>query len=47
METLEQLKAQAYDCIVQIEQWQIRLRETNQKISNFREGENPGKVVIQ
>lgn len=34
--TLEQLKAEAYDCLVQIEQWQAKLREANQKIANWK-----------
>lgn len=36
MTTLEQLKADAYDCIVQIEQWQLKLREANQKIASYK-----------
>ncbi len=29
---LEKLKAEAYDCLVQIEQWQAKLRQVNDKI---------------
>lgn len=34
--TLEQLKAEAYDCISQIELWQAKLREKNQQIANWK-----------
>jgi hypothetical protein len=30
--SIEQLKAQAYDALVQIEQWQAKLRDINQQI---------------
>ena len=31
--TIEQLKAHAYDCLANIEQWQKELQATNQKIA--------------
>lgn len=34
MKTLEQLKSDAYDCLVQIEVWQKKLQEANQAVSN-------------
>ena len=37
--TLEQLKAQAYDCLVQVEQWQLKLKETNQQIAKIQQEE--------
>jgi len=35
MQTLEQLKAQAYDCIANREAWQKKLNEVNQQISDY------------
>ena len=32
--TLEQLKAQAYDCIAQVEFWQQKTKIANQAIAN-------------
>lgn len=34
--SLEQLKALAYDCLAQVELWQMRLKEANQRINNFK-----------
>lgn len=36
MKTLESLKAQAFDCLVQIEAWQKKLKETNEAIANYK-----------
>jgi len=36
MKTLESLKAQAFDCLVQIEAWQKKLKEVNEAITNFK-----------
>jgi len=33
MDKLKELKAQAYDAITQIEMWQNKLRECNEKIA--------------
>ena len=33
MEELEKLKAEAYDCLVQVETWSNRLKQVNQKIA--------------
>ena len=35
MKTLEQLNSEAYDALVQIEQWQKKLQTLNQEIANF------------
>lgn len=34
--TLNDLKVQAYDCVVQIETWQLKLQEINKQIQNFK-----------
>ncbi len=34
---MDKLKAQAYDCLAQIELWQQKLKETNEAIKNFKE----------
>jgi hypothetical protein len=34
--TLDALKAQAYDCLVQIERWQAKLRAANEAIANYK-----------
>ena len=34
--TLEQLKAQAYDTLAQVELWQAKLRDLNQQIVNYK-----------
>jgi hypothetical protein len=39
--TLEEAKAQAYDAIVQIENWQAKLRELNQLIIKLKEEIKP------
>ena len=39
--TLEQLKSAAYDCMVQLETWQGRLKQTNERIANFKPSEEP------
>jgi flagellar hook-associated protein FlgK len=39
--TLQELKAQAYDAIAQINNWQAKLNELNQQIANFKEDEKP------
>lgn len=36
MKTLEELKAGAYDCLVQLEAWQRNLKEANDAIANFK-----------
>lgn len=36
VKTLEQLKAEAYDCLVQVESWQLKLREVNTKIAELQ-----------
>jgi hypothetical protein len=33
--TLDALKARAYDCLVQIEVWQVRLRAANEAIQRY------------
>jgi hypothetical protein len=44
MESLEQLKARAYDCLVQIESWQQKLQALNQQIINFKtDGKGPNE----
>jgi hypothetical protein len=35
--TLDALKARAYDCVVQIESWQAKLRAINSAIANYKE----------
>ena len=42
MKTLEQLKSQAYDALVKIEQGQAELKEANTLIANFKP-EDPEK----
>jgi hypothetical protein len=42
--TLQELKSQAYDALVQIENWQMKLKETNQQIMNWKEEEKPVEV---
>lgn len=34
--TLESLKAQAYDELIQVNMWTAKLRDTEQKIANFK-----------
>ncbi len=29
------LKAEAYDCLAQVEQWQLKLRQVNEKIAEL------------
>lgn len=41
--TLQELKSAAYDALVQVEQWQAKLRELNQQIVSFKEEEFPAK----
>lgn len=41
--TIGQLKAYAYDCLANVEAWQARLREANQKIAELASRES--KVV--
>lgn len=36
MKTLEFLKAQAFDCLVQIEAWQKNLKAVNAEIANYK-----------
>lgn len=36
MKTLESLKAQAFDCLVQIEAWQKNLKAVNESIANYK-----------
>lgn len=43
--TLQELKAQAYDLIVQLETLQKRLQETNQEIVKLSQEENPLQSV--
>lgn len=40
MKTLEQLKAEAYDCLVQLEGWQNRLKEANEAVLNYKPAED-------
>lgn len=35
--TIQELKAHAYDCILNIEMWQNELKATNQKIAEYKE----------
>lgn len=39
--TIVELKAAAYDCMVQIEAWQKRLAEANQKVHEAEAAEKP------
>ena len=43
MKNLEQLKAEAYDCLVQVEAWQKKLKEANQAIADYKEPEKDAK----
>ena len=40
---LEELKAQAYDCLVQIETLQKKLIQINQQIANYEKTDQPAK----
>lgn len=33
--TLEQLKAIAYDCLIQVQNWQAKLQQVNEQIQNY------------
>jgi len=35
LDDLKQLKAEAYDCLSQIESWQLRLRQINSRIAEL------------
>ena len=37
--TLSELKASAYDALSNVEYWQLKLREINQQIANYKEPE--------
>lgn len=43
MEELEKLKAEAYDCLVQVENWSNKLKAVNQKIATFTTFKVEGK----
>ncbi len=38
--TLNDLKAQAFDCLVQVENWTKRLQQANQAIANYKAPES-------
>jgi len=40
---LKDLKAQAYDALVQLENWQRVLKSLNQQINDWKEPEKPKK----
>lgn len=43
MEELEKLKAEAYDCLVQVETWSNKLKQVNQKIAEAQAKELKSK----
>lgn len=46
MATLVELKSQVYDALVQIEQWQLKLKELNQAISEWKEVKSDNRKSI-
>jgi hypothetical protein len=36
---MEKLKAQAYDALIQVQNWQAKLQEINKQIAEFKEPE--------
>lgn len=45
MKTLETLKSEAYDCLVQVEAWQAKLAEANKAIKDWKEDIKPSEVT--
>ena len=46
MKTLETLKSEAYDCVVQVQQWTKKLKEIDLQIANFKPQEEVIKAEI-